>query len=224
LPRVVCRAPAPYERNDRATGHETKRYSHRDHNRDLSRCKATPMKIYPYPHEVGRHRSQGNGQHHRCQRNSFQRRTSGGQGSFVDRGQQMPSSQSAGEIRCQIADQSNAVVPSVLVRTSEARSMPTVAAKSRLSGHPSGKWRAISRFDPNRTTFASTQPVLTGLSIRIDSCTARSMGFSASTNAPFRLMLINVAPILRRPSGASNWRLDRFFTTSQRGEDLRSSG
>ena len=40
---------------------------------------------------------------------------------------------------------------------------------------------------------------------------------------PFRLMLINDAPILRRPSGASNWRLDRFFTTSQRGEALRSS-
>jgi hypothetical protein len=130
----------------------------------------------------------------------------------------------AGEIICPTAGQSNAVVPLGSLRTKKARSMPTVAAKSRSSGHPCGKWRPISRFELNRTTLASTQSVLTGLSIRIDSGAARSMGFSASTSAPFRLMLINVAPTLRRPSGTSNWMLDRFFTTSQRVEALRSSG
>jgi hypothetical protein len=126
---------------------------------------------------------------------------------------------------CQsLADQSNAVVPPALSRTSEARSMPTMPAKSKSLGHPIGKWTAISRFDPNRTTLASTQPVLTGLSIRINSGTARTMAFSASTNAPSRLMLSNVAPILRRPSGASKWMLERLFTTSQRRDALRSSG
>ena len=76
--------------------------------------------------------------------------------------------------------------------------------------------------DPNN--LASTQSVLTGLSILSESGTACRTRFSIATSAPCRLMLTRVAPTLRRPSAVSNSMLDRFLTASQRGEALRSFG
>ena len=62
--------------------------------------------------------------------------------------------------------QSNAVVPLISLRINKVKSTPTVAAKSKSSGQPWVKLRPICRPASNRTTFASTQSVLTGLSIR----------------------------------------------------------